>query len=60
MENPVGKYFEFPLLKGELSVAFLVPDVLFPVVHVDETRQKNCSTRCYDRHNSQNKTKAYG
>jgi len=29
MDNHVGKYFESPLLKGELSVAFLVPDVLY-------------------------------
>jgi len=29
MDNPVGKYFESPLLKGELLVAFLVPDVLY-------------------------------
>jgi len=29
MDNPVRKYFESRLLKGELSVAFLVPDVLY-------------------------------
>jgi len=29
MDNPIGKYFEFTLLKGELFVAFLVPDVLY-------------------------------
>jgi len=29
MDNPVGKYFEFPLLRGELSVAFFVPVVLY-------------------------------
>jgi len=48
MDNPVGKYFDFPLLKEELSVAFLVPDVLCFVVHVDGRTQKNCSIRCTD------------
>jgi len=52
MDYPVEKYFEFPLLKGEVFVAFLVPGVLCLVVHVDERRQKNCSTRCYDRDKS--------
>jgi len=58
MDNPVGKYFEFPLLKGELSVDFLVPDVLCMIVHVDGRKQNNCSTRCCDRDSSQNKTKS--
>jgi hypothetical protein len=35
MGNPVGKYFEFPLLKGELFVDFLIPDALCLVVHID-------------------------
>jgi hypothetical protein len=36
MDNLVGKYFEFRLLKGELFVAFLVLDVLCLVVHVED------------------------
>jgi hypothetical protein len=59
MDNPIGKYFEFPMLKGELFVAFLVPNVIFLFIHVDGRKQKNCSTICYDRDNSHNKTKAY-
>jgi len=59
MDNPVGKYFEFPSLKGKLSVAFLIPDVLCLIVLVDRIRQNSFSTRCYVRDNSQNKTKAY-
>jgi hypothetical protein len=59
MDNPVGKYVEFPLMKGELFVAFLVPDVLYLIVHVDGRIQKFCSTSCSDRDNSLNKTKVY-
>jgi hypothetical protein len=36
MDNPVGKYFESPLLEGELSVAFLVPDVLYTYTEEDK------------------------
>jgi len=45
MDNSIGKYFEFPLLKEELSVAFLVPDVLCLIVHIDERKQNSSSTR---------------
>jgi len=59
MDNPIRKYFEFPLRKGELLVALLVLDVLCWAVHIDGRRQKCCYTICSDRDNSQNKTKTY-
>ena len=59
MDDPIGKSFEFPMLKEELYVAFFVTDVLCLVVHVDKRRQKHYSIRYYDRDNAHNKTKAY-
>jgi len=52
MDNSVGKYIEFPLLKEELLVPFHVPDVLYLIIHEDGRRQNSCSTRCSDRDNS--------
>jgi len=48
-----------PLLKEELYVSLLIPDVLCQVVHEDGRRENNFYTRCYDRDNSQTKTKSY-
>jgi len=36
MDNPVGKYFESPLLKGELFVAFLILGVLHTYIEEDK------------------------
>jgi hypothetical protein len=36
MDNHVGKYFESPLLKGELFVAFLVPGVFYTYTEEDK------------------------
>jgi len=46
MDNPVGKYFEFPLLKEELFVALLIHEVFCLVVHIEGRRQKNHSIIC--------------
>jgi hypothetical protein len=59
VDSSVGKYFEFPLLKEELSDVLFVHDVLCLLVHVDGRRQNNCSINYYDRESSQNKTKPY-
>jgi len=51
MINSVRNYFEFLLLKEELSVAFFVLDVLCLVADVDTRRQKICYIRYYERDN---------
>jgi len=36
IDSPVGKYFESPLLKEELSIAFLILDVLYTKTEKDK------------------------